>query len=642
MAVNGIGNGYFYPVKNQETVGMKASDSKPSSRTVVNNGGVSYEKSISDAASSGLDFIQEVEKRNSGTKFFVGTVGYGQTYGNSSDVNFVIHPKYLDKLGTDEEARMTFEKDVKFLTNCSKQFKAQMKAQGREVVSDGWFCDENGNWGGWVITKNSDKSSFLKKMSDHTNEILEKKLAKKKGKATITATVSYRGKKKKLKCRVTVLQGAKKLRIVDEDKKSVNSIVLNKFDSVKLTGVVSPKKSNDKVMWKSYNPEVATVTSKGIVTGQYVGKTTVRAKTYSGKRIKVKVTVKAPVLSDTLKTAYIKDFKIGAAVNTWQLEGAGAYAKAKALITNQFNSITMENQMKPESLLSKENQTRGTDTNVLINEEILRKVLKLASDNGLKLRGHTLVWHSQTPEWFFHKDYNVDKSLVSKDVMRQRMESYIKKVLTYCQENYPGVVYAWDVVNEAVNDDGTMRTSSNWYKVYGDAGYVTDAFTFARKYADKDVKLFLNDYNEYAAAKRDRIYQVVKDLYDKGLCDGVGMQSHYSMTSPTIAAVKVAIQKYNQIDPGKIEIQLTELDIHNTFRTAADQKSVATKYQSLFNMLVDSRRNQKINITGVTFWGLTDGDSWLSDFKGETSYPLLFGADYAAKSAYFAVLNAAK
>mgnify|MGYP000398739263 CR=1 FL=1 len=462
--------------------------------------------------------------------------------------------------------------------------------------------------------------------------------AKKKGKATITATVSYRGKKKKLKCRVTVLQGAKKLRIVDEDKKSVNSIVLNKFDSVKLTGVVSPKKSNDKVMWKSYNPEVATVTSKGVVTGQYVGKTTVRAKTYSGKRIKVKVTVKAPVLSDTLKTAYIKDFKIGAAVNTWQLEGAGAYAKAKALITNQFNSITMENQMKPESLLSKENQTRGTDTNVLINEEILQKVLKLASDNGLKLRGHTLVWHSQTPEWFFHKDYNVDKSLVSKDVMRQRMESYIKKVLTYCQENYPGVVYAWDVVNEAVNDDGTMRTSSNWYKVYGDAGYVTDAFTFARK----DVKLFLNDYNEYAAAKRDRIYQVVKDLYDKGLCDGVGMQSHYSMTSPTIAAVKVAIQKYNQIDPGKIEIQLTELDIHNTFRTAADQKSVATKYQSLFNMLVDSRRNQKINITGVTFWGLTDGDSWLSDFKGETSYPLLFGADYAAKSAYFAVLNAAK
>ena len=366
--------------------------------------------------------------------------------------------------------------------------------------------------------------------------------AKKKGKATITATVSYRGKKKKLKCRVTVLQGAKKLRIVDEDKKSVNSIVLNKFDSVKLTGVVSPKKSNDKVMWKSYNPEVATVTSKGVVTGQYVGKTTVRAKTYSGKRVKVKVTVKAPVLSDTLKTAYIKDFKIGAAVNTWQLEGAGAYAKAKALITNQFNSITMENQMKPESLLSKENQTRGTDTNVLINEEILQKVLKLASDNGLKLRGHTLVWHSQTPEWFFHKDYNVDKSLVSKDVMRQRMESYIKKVLTYCQENYPGVVYAWDVVNEYLHRGRAW--SLNWTSVYGDMkgtpSYVKRAFERAYEMLEKydatdKVTLFYNDYDTYFEVE-DLLALVnfINEGEKAKICSGIGMQSHVDIKRPTI------------------------------------------------------------------------------------------------------------
>lgn len=464
---------------------------------------------------------------------------------------------------------------------------------------------------------------------------------RKKGKATITAKVTRKGKSKKLKCRVTVVRGAKSLKVVDEDGKKVKSVTVDKFQSVKLKGIISPKKSNDIVTWKSYNPEVASV-SKGVITGQYIGKTTVRAKTYSGKKVKVKVTVKAPVLNDTLKTAYIKDFKIGAAVNTWQLEGAGAYAKAKALITGQFNSITMENQMKPEALLSTENQTRGTDTEVLINEEHLNKVLKLASDNGLKLRGHTLVWHSQTPAWFFCKDYDANKGLVSKAVMRQRMESYIKKVLTYCQTNYPGVVYAWDVVNEVVGDDGKMRTASNWYKVYGDASYVTDAFTFARKYAASDVKLFLNDYNEYVAAKRDQIYRLVKELYDKGLCDGVGMQSHYTLDYPTVASVKVAIQKYNQIDPGKIEIQLTELDIHNTFRTASGQKAVASRYKALFSMLLDSRRNQNINITGVTFWGLTDGDTWLTSFKGETSYPLLFGADYAAKSTYFAVLDAAK
>lgn len=464
---------------------------------------------------------------------------------------------------------------------------------------------------------------------------------RKKGKATITAKVMKGNQSKRLKCKLTVVKGAKSLKVVNEDGKQIKSATLEKFGSVKLAGVISPKSSNDVVMWKSSNPEVATV-SKGTITGQYVGKATVTASTYSGKKVKVRVTVTAPVLNDTLKTAYIKDFKIGAAVNTWQLEGAGAYSKAKALITRQFNSITMENQMKPDSLLSKDNIIRGTDTEVLINEEVLNKVLKLASDNGLKLRGHTLIWHSQTPEWFFHKDYDVKEGLVSKSVMKQRMESYIKNVLTYCQTNYPGVVYAWDVANEVVNDDGTMRTTSNWYKVYGDDSYVRDAFTFARKYADKDVKLFLNDYNEYIAAKRDRIYRIVKELYEAGLCDGVGMQSHYTMESPTVASVKVAIQKYNQIDPGKIEIQLTELDIHNTYRTASGQKTVAARYQSLFEMLVDSRRNQNINITSVTFWGLTDGDTWLTSFRGETSYPLLFGGDYAAKSAYFAVLGAAK
>lgn len=464
---------------------------------------------------------------------------------------------------------------------------------------------------------------------------------RKKGKATITARVIKGRKSKKLKCRITVVKGAKSLKIVDENEKKVKSVSVEKFSTVKLSGVISPKSSNDVVMWKSSNPEVATV-KDGVITGQYVGKATVTARTYSGKKVKVKVTVTAPVLDDTLKTAYIKDFKIGAAVNTWQLEGAGAYAKAKALITGQFNSITMENQMKPDSLLSKDNTTRGTDTDVLINEEVLNKVLKLASDNGLKLRGHTLIWHSQTPEWFFHKDYDVSKGLVSKTVMRQRMESYIKNVLTFCQTNYPGVVYAWDVANEVVNDDGTMRTASNWYRVYGDDSYVKDAFTFARKYADPEVKLFLNDYNEYVAAKRDRIFRIVKELYEAGLCDGVGMQSHYTMEYPTIASVKVAIQKYNQIDPGNIEIQLTELDIHNTYRTASGQKAVAARYQSLFEMLVDSRRNQNINITSVTFWGLTDSDSWLTGFRGENSYPMLFGGDYAAKSSYFAVLGAAR
>ncbi len=464
---------------------------------------------------------------------------------------------------------------------------------------------------------------------------------RKRGKAVITAKVTKGGRSKKLKCRLTVVKGAKKLKVVDEDGNKVKKLTIEKYDSVKLIAKISPGSSDDQVTWRSSNTDVATAAG-GTITGQYVGKSTVTASTYSGKKVKIKVKVKAPKLTDTLKTAYIKDFKIGTAVNTWQLEGAGAYAKAEALITEQFNSITMENEMKPDFLLSEDNITRGEDDDILINEDVLDKVLKLASDNGLKLRGHTLVWHSQTPSWFFRKDFDTSQSYVSKSVMRKRMESYIQKVITYCQDNYPGVVYAWDVVNEVVDDDGTVRENSDWYNVYGDDSFITDAFTYARKYADEDVKLFLNDYNEYVADKRDKIYEVVKELYEAGLCDGVGMQSHYTMTYPTVAAVKVAMRKFNQIDPGNIEIQLTELDIHNTYATASGQKYVAKKYKALFDMLVDSARNQDINITGVTFWSLTDNDTWLTSFYGESSYPALFGSDYAAKSSYFAVLDAAK
>lgn len=462
----------------------------------------------------------------------------------------------------------------------------------------------------------------------------------KKGKTKITATVKKGNKKKKLTCSLTVIQGAKTLRVQDASGNQVEKVTLTKYDSVSLQTKMIPAKCGDEVKWKSADTDIATV-KNGVITGQYVGTTTVTATTISGKKVKVKVSVKAPELKTPLKEAYADDFKIGAAVNTWQLVGNGGYAKAKPLIVSQFNSITMENQMKPDSLISADTKDSGDNTSVVINTNMLDQVLGLAKDNGLQVRGHTLVWHSQTPDWFFRENYDAGKAYVSKDTMRSRMENYIRQVLEYCQTNYPGVVYAWDVANEVVSDDGTIRTNSGWYKTYGDADYVTDAFRFARKYADPDVSLFLNDYNEYMPVKRDKLYEVLKGLYEEGICDGFGMQSHYSMSYPTTALVKVAIQKYNSIAPGKIQIQLTELDIHNTYNTAAGQKAVAQKYSTLFQMLVDMKRNNDVNITGVTFWGLTDADTWLTSFKGETSYPLLFGGDYAAKSAYFAVLDAA-
>ena len=142
--------------------------------------GVSYEKTISDSVSAGLEFIQDMEKQIGGTKFFVGTVSYGQTYGNSSDINFVVNPKFLSKLGTDNATRKQFEEDVKYLNEFSKRFKTQQLSQGREIISQGWFCDENGNWGGWSVSRPTNQNSVLQDMADNAEKIRQEKLEEQK------------------------------------------------------------------------------------------------------------------------------------------------------------------------------------------------------------------------------------------------------------------------------------------------------------------------------------------------------------------------------------------------------------------------------------------------------------------------------
>ncbi len=151
-----------------------------SARAAMQKDGVSYEKTIPDSVSAGLEFIQGMEKQISGTKFFVGTVSYGQTYGNSSDINFVITPKFLSKLGTDEATRKQFEEDVNYLNQFARNFREQQLSQGREIISQGWFCDENGNWGGWTVSRPINQSSVLQDMTDYAEEIRQEKLEEKK------------------------------------------------------------------------------------------------------------------------------------------------------------------------------------------------------------------------------------------------------------------------------------------------------------------------------------------------------------------------------------------------------------------------------------------------------------------------------
>ncbi len=336
--------------------------------------------------------------------------------------------------------------------------------------------------------------------------------------------------------------------------------------------------------------------------------------------------------SRILKEAFAEDFTVGVAVNMGALNDSDRMSS----VCSHFNSITMENEMKPDSLLDGAASEKSSDGMPEINTKKLDQILSRAKENNIPLRGHTLVWHNQTPDWFFSKDYEPSKGLAGKDEMRKRMEAYIKKVLTYCQENYPGVVYAWDVVNEAMADEGGCRTKSRWYDIYG---YIEDAFTFARKYADPEVKLFYNDYNEYMPAKREMITATVKKLKEKGVLDGVGMQSHWDMDYPTTDLIDAALEKYGAIEG--LEIQLTEIDMHNTDDSEEGLKAQADRYKQFFQTILRADRTGKANITNVTFWGITDEDSWLTNFKGETSYPLLFQGEMEKKPCYESILETA-
>lgn len=340
--------------------------------------------------------------------------------------------------------------------------------------------------------------------------------------------------------------------------------------------------------------------------------------------------------SRILKEALKEDFTVGVAVNMGTLNDSDRMSS----VCSHFSSITMENEMKPDSLLDGAASEKSSDGMPEINTKKLDQILSRAKENNIPLRGHTLVWHNQTPEWFFSKDYEPSKGLAGKKEMQKRMEAYIKKVLTYCQENYPGVVYAWDVVNEAMADEGGYRTKSNWYEIYGDESYIEDAFTFARKYADPEVKLFYNDYNEYMPTKREMITATVKKLKEKGVLDGVGMQSHWDMNYPTTELIEAALEKYGAIEG--LEIHLTEIDMHNTDDSEEGLKLQADRYKQFFQTILQADRTGKANITNVTFWGVADEDSWLTNFKGETSYPLLFEGEMEKKPCYDSIVEAAQ
>ena len=334
----------------------------------------------------------------------------------------------------------------------------------------------------------------------------------------------------------------------------------------------------------------------------------------------------------SLKDVYKDYFYIGVAVNKRNV----ADAAQSALVKKEFSSMTAENDMKPGMVHPKEG---------VWNWGAADSIANFARQNGIKLRGHCLCWHSQFADWMFTDKKGRE---VKKEVFYQRLREHIHTVVN----RYKDVVYAWDVVNEAISDNarpnfvdgkfepGSPYRESRHYKLCGDE-FIAKAFEFAHE-ADPNALLFYNDYNECDPGKRDRIYNMVKKMQDAGVpIHGIGMQGHYNVYGPSEEDIDAAITKYSQIVK---HIHVTELDIRmNTEMggqlrfSRGEAKPVAPYMNTLltdqYSRIFKIFRKHKDVIDCVTFWNLGDRDSWL----GVNNHPLPFDENYKPKQAYYVI-----
>lgn len=335
-----------------------------------------------------------------------------------------------------------------------------------------------------------------------------------------------------------------------------------------------------------------------------------------------------------LKDRYDGVFKIGVALSSQTIRNV----KAMEIVKNEFNSFTFGNEMKAENLLDQAATLAGypdTNTEPVLKFIGIQNGLTFAMNNGYGVRGHTLCWYSQTPAWFFTEDYKAGSPLCSREVMLARLESYIRQVMEYCQTNYPGVIYAWDVVNEAVDpqtgDENYIRKGKNlWYETIG-PDFIQYAFEYARKYSDGTADLYYNDYNCYE--KTDWILKALAPIKEAGNIDGIGMQCHLSTGDNIQNHVYKVAKKFS--DAGYM-VEITELDITVTDSGYAD-KMQSMKYKLVFQYMEQAKLNGEIDIDSVTIWGLSDTDSWRSSQK-----PVLYksaGSQFERKPAWYGAMQ---
>ena len=339
-----------------------------------------------------------------------------------------------------------------------------------------------------------------------------------------------------------------------------------------------------------------------------------------------------------LKDEFASYFRVGNIFNRGTISNSGI----QGIILKDHNAVECENETKPDATLV---QSGSSDTNIKVSLNSCAAICDFCVKNGLSFRGHTLVWHSQTPEWFFKSNLQQSGSWVDKNTMNKRMESYIQHMFEAFATQYPDLdLYAYDVCNECISDNGNGgprgggygNGNSPWVQVYGDNSFIEQAFTYARKYAPSTCKLFYNDYNEFADGKKNSIINsILKPLSAKGVLDGMGMQSHVNAAASnawgdTNSYLK-AMDDYLNLG---IEVQVTELDIsvENGKYSYQDQ---ANKYKAIFQHAMQWNSSHNNKVTLVQIWGPNDANSWLSS----GSNGLLYDGSNQPKAAYTALTS---
>lgn len=315
-------------------------------------------------------------------------------------------------------------------------------------------------------------------------------------------------------------------------------------------------------------------------------------------------------------------FDIGAAVNLRTI------ASSKELLQTHFNSITAENDMKFVSVHPQEQQ---------YTFEAGDQLMDFAVANGLKMRGHTLVWHNQTTDWVFQGE---NGQPASRELLLARMKSHIDTVVG----RYKGQIYCWDVVNEVIEDKSDVwLRDSRWLQQVGE-DFIAKAFHYAHE-ADPNALLFYNDYNECNPIKRDKIIKLVQSLQAQEVpIHGIGLQGHWNLSGPSIEEIREAIEKYAALG---LQLQVTELDVSVfdyedrrtdlTAPTAEMLERQAERYEQIFELF----REYKDAITAVTFWGAAEDYTWLDDFpvRGRKNWPFVFDEKHQPKQSFYRITD---